>query len=338
MFLGNKEIKKRKRNEISVVMASDDNFAPYLGVTIKSIIENSSQNTDYTIYILDGGISKINKKLLNNIQTHNVKIRFININSYMQNSDKDIFYTYGHFKIATYFRFFIPIIFKNFEKVIYCDCDGIFKDDIAKLNNIDIKNYLLGAVSDTYVNFLLTKPEMYSYFKDTLKLQKPENYFQAGVLILNIKELCKNDFTNKCIEALELIKKPKYLDQCVLNSVCQGKVFFLDGSWNVESPVMNNVNNSKKDEKLPDELCETFLKAYNNPKYIHFCGSRKPWNTPDMHNSEKFWEYAKMTDFYEKIIQINKQQKNIQKKKKNKYSVIKINLLGIKISHKRKAK
>ena len=55
-----------------------------------------------------------------------------------------------------------------------------------------------------------------------------------------------------------------------------------------------------------------------------------------MHNSKKFWEYAKMTDFYEKIIQINKQQKNIQKKKKNKSSVIKINLLGIKNSNKRK--
>ena len=39
-------------NEVSCVFASDDNFAPYLGTAIKSLIENSTKENNYGIYIL----------------------------------------------------------------------------------------------------------------------------------------------------------------------------------------------------------------------------------------------------------------------------------------------
>ncbi|MBR6098460.1 glycosyltransferase family 8 protein [bacterium] len=298
MFFKNKEIQKRKPDEISIIISSDDNYAPYVGVTVQSIIENSSKNLPYTIYILDGDISKTNKKLLNKIQTHNVKITYIDMKSYMKNINLSLFYIYNHFKLASYFRFFIPIIFKNFEKIIYCDCDGIFKDNIAKLNDIDMKEYWIGAVKDTYVNILLKNPEMFPYFKNTLNLQNPENYFQAGLLIMNIKELIKHNFTNKCIKTLKILQKPKYVDQCILNSVCQNNVLFLDNSWNVESPVIRDINKNR--DTLPEEFCETYLNAYNNPKFIHYCGPKKPWNTQKTYNSEKFWEYARRTPFFSK--------------------------------------
>lgn len=34
-------------NEVSCVFASDDNFAPYLGTVIKSLIENSTKENNY---------------------------------------------------------------------------------------------------------------------------------------------------------------------------------------------------------------------------------------------------------------------------------------------------
>ena len=68
-----KAIKKRTPNEISIVISTDNNYAHYTGVTIQSIINNSSKNKKYTIYILDGGISLSNKLKLKFMQTHNVK-------------------------------------------------------------------------------------------------------------------------------------------------------------------------------------------------------------------------------------------------------------------------
>ena len=49
-----KEIKKRTQNEISIIMSADNNYAFYLGVTIKSIVVHASPKRNYTIYILDG--------------------------------------------------------------------------------------------------------------------------------------------------------------------------------------------------------------------------------------------------------------------------------------------
>ena len=45
-------------NEVSCVFASDDNFAPYLGTAIKSLIENSTKENNYGIYILEEGLSE----------------------------------------------------------------------------------------------------------------------------------------------------------------------------------------------------------------------------------------------------------------------------------------
>ena len=40
------------KNNIPVVFATDNNFVPYLGVTIKSLVENSSEENNYDIVIL----------------------------------------------------------------------------------------------------------------------------------------------------------------------------------------------------------------------------------------------------------------------------------------------
>ena len=64
-------------NCIPVVLASDDNYAPYLGVCIQSVITNASADKKYHIYILDGGISEHSKKLIYGLAKTQVKIEFI---------------------------------------------------------------------------------------------------------------------------------------------------------------------------------------------------------------------------------------------------------------------
>ncbi|MDR2107163.1 MAG: hypothetical protein LBO73_01410, partial [Holosporaceae bacterium] len=45
-------------NSVSVVFGSDDNYAMYLTVALRSLIDNSSRNRKYDVWILDGGISE----------------------------------------------------------------------------------------------------------------------------------------------------------------------------------------------------------------------------------------------------------------------------------------
>ena len=62
-----------------------------------------------------------------------------------------------------------------------------------------------------------------------------------------------------------------------------------------------------------------YLKAYNSPKILHYCGHEKPWTHPHYTKSYIWWEYARKTPFYEQIIYKNikneNKEKNIELKK-----------------------
>ena len=85
-------------NEVSCVFASDDNFAPYLGTAIKSLIENSTKENNYGIYILEEGLSEKHKTALLEFEKENTKIFFINMEEmfgyYLEKKCKNIQFYY----------------------------------------------------------------------------------------------------------------------------------------------------------------------------------------------------------------------------------------------------
>lgn len=298
------EIQPKYEGEIPIILSSDNNYIPYLATTIQSIAKNASLEEKYSIYILHTDISKHSQTLIKSIANCNMNIKFVDVSTFFNEQDISIFHINNHFSVATYFRFYIPQIFKYFEKVIYCDCDAVFVDDIAKLYKINIQDKWLGATKDIGV-FIETQKhskEKTNYYKNILKLTYPENYFQAGLLIFNIKELIKNDFTNKCIKKLIDIKTPKYVDQCILNAVCENYVQYIDPKWNVQAYIPTSypdfINFIHEDKNI-------YLETYKNPLYVHYSGVQKPWEIPDMFMGEYFWTYARQCPFYEKILYEN---------------------------------
>ena len=49
-------------NNIPVIFASDENYAPYLGITLKSATDKFSDDYNYDIIILENNIGDENKK------------------------------------------------------------------------------------------------------------------------------------------------------------------------------------------------------------------------------------------------------------------------------------
>ena len=56
---------------------------------------------------------------------------------------------------------------------------------------------------------------------------------------------------------------------------------------------------------LPIKIYNEYIKAYNNPKIIHYCDRIKPWNSPYYQNANIWWKYARMIDSYEEIVYHN---------------------------------
>jgi len=151
------------------------------------------------------------------------------------------------------------------------------------LYNTDLGNNLVGAVPDMAVQ---NTPVFIDYVENALGV-KGSKYFNAGILLMNLKEMRSWDFENKFIELLGKYSFRVAQDQDYLNVLTKGRVKYVDNSWNVQ-PVPNNV-------------CE--IKEVN---LVHYNMLWKPWIFDNIDYSDIFWQYAKECSMYDRILQMQK--------------------------------
>lgn len=307
----------RKSKSVPVVLAIDDNYVPYTSALIHSIAENSSADYIYDVIIFNRNISQRNMQLLKSefSTIDNISIRFYDISSYVAKCGDKITVR-GHWSVETYFRLFIQDILSDYDKAIYLDADLIVLSDLAELYNVKIDNgYLLAAAKDPdsaglycgahpgaeeYFNTSQLDLRKQKYVDDVLKLKNPYDYFQAGVLLLNLVAIRKEWKNDKAIN-LALSREWELQDQDVLNVLADGKVTFLDMSWNVmfdwKYKRLKNVISL-----APHQLYKEYIEAHAAPKIIHYAAPDKPWNNPECDYGYLFWKYARMSVFYETIL------------------------------------
>ena len=265
---------------IPIVYALDDKFIPFLSVSIQSILDNSNSRDYYKFYVLNQGVNSEHKKLLSVYNTENSSIEFVNV----LDKIKPILHKLcvrDNYSEEIYFRFFIPSLFPEYEKIIYIDSDTVLVDDIAKLYDQNVKGYVLGVVPDETVANL----ELFvSYVENYLCIPYKE-YFNSGVLLINSKEFVRQRILEKFIKALEMVTFRVAPDQDYLNVLCKGKVKYLDLSWD-KMPIN------------PEEFNEKDLKL------IHYNLNLKPWKYDNIAYADYFWKYAKKSLFYDEILSI----------------------------------
>ncbi len=76
---------------LTVVMATDNIYAPYAGVTICSMLENSSSDVYFDVVIMDDGISQVRTdELLLLLEKYaNAQIRFLPMKDFISDAPKD---------------------------------------------------------------------------------------------------------------------------------------------------------------------------------------------------------------------------------------------------------
>lgn len=295
---------------VPIVIAADDKYVPYVTVMLRSMIANASNQRNYDVIVLHSSITKKHQARIHEefLEDKNLSIRFYNI-AYLYSGIK--MQTHFHITIETYYRLLMQDIMKNYEKVLYIDSDLVVLDDISKLYDTDMSGYCLGAVKDIDMagNYHGKDPKRKEYFKTTLTMKQPYNYINAGVLVMNLAEFRKNYTRKKIIETIQQ-ENWMYMDQDILNYMCEGKIKFLDMSWNV---VMNweTANESRMDviKCSPYQLYLEYVEAHKHPKIAHYAGFQKPWDCPECDMGEYFWKYAEMTkDVVEELKERNKNQ------------------------------
>lgn len=266
---------------IPIFFAIDDGYVPFLAVALESLIENSSKQYYYSIKVLYTNISEENKKKINKYKRENVNIEFVDLNYYIEKV-KDKLYTRDYYTNTTYFRLFIANLYPQYNKAIYLDSDIVVLGDIAELYNQDIGDNLVAAAPDDVIQTIKVFQE---YAEKVVGVADYRNYFNAGILLMNLDEFRKFDFQDKFLYLLETIKFTVAQDQDYLNRLCKGKVKIIDKAWD-KMPIAND-NFDDKDLKI-----------------IHYNLADKPWHYDNIRYKDYFWKYAKKTEYYNEICKI----------------------------------
>lgn len=287
-----------KENNIPIIMATNENYVPYCSVLVASILGHISPENNYDIIILSHDIKKSSVVKLEKMVSKfsNVSLRVADPDYLLQNYSLSI---KAHFSVETYYRLVLPQFLPEYDKILYLDVDMVAEADVAELYATDIEGYLLGAVYDVDTAGLYNgfQPDKKRYMDEELQLSCPYNYFQAGTLLLNLSEFRKAFSVEKVLE-LAASKEWQLLDQDILNKLCEGRVKYIDMSWNVVYDY-GNIRMDKIFRLAPQWQYRMYVEARRHPKLIHFAGSEKPWQYPDCDFGETFWQYARSTPFYE---------------------------------------
>ena len=289
-------------DSVCLASASNDAFAPYLGVMLQSAAEHVDPAENYDIIILHAGIRLEYQKTLEQITDGrpNMKIRFLDVSDAMAGIDLPV---HHHFSIETYYRYLLLDLLPEYEKVLWMDADLVILQDVGNLYHTPLCGHSVGAVLDLdVIGAYKSDPQVKKYIDQKLKIRQPHRYFQAGVMLLNLTKIRKK------YSAWDLIRMSvKYpwrmLDQDVLNKALEGDVLELEQKWNV---LMNwqHCGSCRIDllKNAPYELFGRYLAAREEPAVIHYAGGFKPWKVPDCDYAQLFWEYARRSPFYEVIL------------------------------------
>lgn len=285
---------------IPLVLAANDSYVPMLTTTLYSVVANMSSHALLDVVVIQRDISESSRDVMQRFfgRWDTVRLRFFDASALLEGYQLET--SNEHISAETYYRFLIPEILPEYDKVLYLDSDLVVLDDVAELFKVSLEGKYLAAVRDIdYLgNLNMEDGERLSYSKRVLGMKDPYGYVQAGVLVLNTKMLRQLHST---AEWIALASRHEYIydDQDILNAACEGHIAYLDSSWNVMTDCKDRVKNVFS--FAPASVYRDYVRARRGEKIVHYAGVEKPWNTPNCDRREVFWEYARATPYYEDL-------------------------------------
>ena len=293
------EISPIFQDKKGIVFAPDNNYSKYFAVALKSLIENTPKDENYDVVVLGNNFEEKNILCIKRMLPDNFSLRFFDIESYINDNFTIQLKGNRYWSVAMYYRIFIPLIMPEYERVVYFDSDICFDQPITELLNITFDKKSLIAVIDTASPLLDIDPNRKKLMQETFGLKHPENYFNSGMLVFNIKQITTEPYIKKCLNILETIPL-QYPDQDLLNIVFEDDVKLIDCKFNSQYHI--RAFNNKELNKANDIYVKNYLEGFYQPVVVHYTCPCKAWFHPEVLNADIFWKYARMTPFYETIL------------------------------------
>ncbi len=254
-----------------------------LAVSMGSILKNSCADEQFNFYILNSDITEENKRKINKLKI----IKDFNI-EYIQMNNEDFKEMSEGVNIVSNYRLKIATLKSNLNKILFLDADIIVLTSLKSLYNTDLGNNYIAAVVDPGVKL------QYEYTIND-KEKFPNRRFNTGVMLANLTKWRDDKIEEKIMEGMRWYSKKYFAwpDQNVMNMVFKDHIIELSPQYNV-CPILAQQGWYQEEG--------VWEKASLEPKIVHICGYPKYWEEKDLWWNDIFWEYAKITPYYEDFI------------------------------------
>lgn len=253
---------------IHIVCNIDSSYVEHCGVMLSSLLLHNP-GRDFQVHILHMGLTPADRSRLSRLAgKHPVTFSFYEIPAALlagfpiKQSD--------HLSLASYLRIFMPeLLPAGIDKVLYLDCDLIVTDSIAGLWETDMTGLAVAGVEE--------RPPFDVESPDRLGYPRQNSYFNAGVMLVNLKHLREMDFTNLSKQYIAgNFDKIVHHDQDVINALLNGRKKLISIRWNLMDFFLLT------EPDIQQRRSEDLNRSVQHPAIIHFTGSRKPW----LHNCD----------------------------------------------------
>ena len=247
---------------MTIALCTDNNYVMPCMITIASFLHNHrNESCDVFVLTTSGGVNLENIKKIHRLgETFKQRIVVKEIASDIVSGLNES----NRFPKSIYFRFLLPDILQDADRVLYLDCDILVRENILEFYNTDLEGYACAAIEDQRGDDITIHNRIFMFSR----------YFNSGVLLMNLDYWRKHNVAQQLIDYLrQYPERCWFPDQDALNAVLEGKVKFMDYRYNMQGEMLSH----RCYLQLSAEKWKKLDEAIGNPAIIHFTDINKPW-------------------------------------------------------------
>lgn len=215
-----------KQKSLNLLYQFNENYAPYAGVSLTSILMNNMDLDKISVTIWGENLTEESTEKFNKlVLAYRREIVFLDSAPFIELMKELKLPTYRG-SYAANLRLFVNSIFdKEVERVIYVDADTIINGSLEELIFMDMKEYPCAMCLDS----------LGVEHKKQLGFEENDWYFNSGVIVFNLPEWRNYGCEEKIITHIKNVRSNYAApDQDLLNIVLKGKIKKLSPMYNFQ--------------------------------------------------------------------------------------------------------
>jgi lipopolysaccharide biosynthesis glycosyltransferase len=299
---------RRRRGPLRVACATGANYVPHCATMLHSLIV--SQRRPVEVHLLAAAdLSPESEKCLSlwveslgaAIVVHRIDERDTRLRGVTHN-----------FSVSSWYRLLLPALVPDRDRILYLDSDIIVMDSLDPLLRMDLSGRCVAAVTNPPITV-----EWMAAHSAALGLPDPDDYFNTGVMLMNLAELRAGGWADRVIDyalanadshrasevdensprdvfvyTMQHPERVLFPDQDALNAILHERRLRLHPRWNLQTLFR------RSDVRTAELTEQRVAEAWKDPAIRHFegPGHSKPWH-PDAEpeDSALYWAHRDQT-------------------------------------------